>query len=531
MILLYHHTTYINIIINNGKILRRWTLKSIVKARTVAIIMILMFGIIFPTYAAEQEKINPVLEKGIGQYKHENYEEALTLLKKAREEDPKSTLAAYYLGLTHKQLQNYKEAIPPLRDAVTFSPKIKGALIELVDCLYQLGKLDEAKKWIAEAENEGIRPAQTAFLKGLVLLKEGNGSDAIDSFETAKELDKSMAQACDYQIGLAYLTVKNFGDAKRVFKQLVLVDPNSTTAYFANEYMNAITKREEAMKPFKMTFGAAWQYDDNVVLMPSDTSLATNIADKTDSREVYTASAEYDKRFGDQFGVKGQYFFYYGKQNDLGFYDVLSNTFAIQPSLYFKDSLLTFPTAYNHTLVNDKAFLSTPSTSAVYNFMVGKSNMGQLYTKYQYRDYLWSPSTPQEDRTGNDLGGGVGWYLFYAKNKGFVNLRYGLNREWTNGANWHYVGDRVSAALLVPLMDKLNLTVTGDLFMQDFTRSHTTFHIYRKDRVYTLSSLLAYKIYKDSEIQLQYTHVNDDSNISIYDYTRNIYSVGAEIKF
>lgn len=498
---------------------------------TLFIIALILSLSVIMISAAEQEKISPTLEQGIAQYKHENYDEALTILKKAREEDPKSTLAAYYLGLTYKQLQNYKEAVPNLRDAVTFSPKIKGALIELVDSLYQLSQLDEAKTWIAEAEKEGIRPAQVSFLKGLVLLKDGNEEDAISSFENAKEIDKFMTQACDYQIGIAYLRDKRFAEAKNAFSEVVVLDPGSNMANFANQYMDAITKREEAMRPLKLSFGMAWQYDDNVLLKPSDESLAANIAEKADSREVYTAKAEYDHRFADMFGIKGIYSLYWAKQNDLGFYDTVSNNFIIQPSVYFQKSLLSFPSGYSHTIVNDKNYLSTPSTSGIYNFMVGSSNIGQAFIKYQHRDYLWTPSTPNENRDGDDLGAGFGWYLFFAKNKGFVNLRYALNKDWTDGNNWEHLGNRGTATVLIPVLDKLNLTVSSDVFLQGFSNSHTTYNIYRKDRIYTLSSLVAYKFYKDSEIQLQYTFVKDDSNISVYDYNRNIYSVGVEFKF
>lgn len=487
--------------------------------------------IILMANAAEESKISPILEKGIGQYKHENYDEALVSLKKAREENPDSTLAAYYLGLTYKQLQDYNLAVPPLRDAVSRTPKIKGALIELIDALYQLNRLDEAREWIAEAEAEGIRPAQVAFLKGLVLMKSEDAEGARVSFEKAKELDKTLAQACNYQIGIAYLKIKNFKEAKDLFNRVILVDPNSTTAYYANEYMSALTAREETMRPLKLSAGISWQYDDNVVLLPSDTDIAETISDKADSREVTTASAEYDKRFGDRFGIKGQYFLYYAKQNNLGFFDVMSNTFAIQPSIYFDNGLLTFPAGYNHTLVNDKAYLSSPSTSAIYNFMAGKSNMGQAYVKYQYKDYLWAPSISDENRTGNDLGGGAGWFFFYAKNKGFLNLRYGFTKGWTEGSNWEHIENRVTATALIPVFDALNLTISGDLTAQDFNNSHTIFHVYRKDNVYTLSSLLAYKFYKDSEIQLQYTYVRDSSNINLYDYTRMIYSVGVDVKF
>ncbi|MDP3804309.1 MAG: hypothetical protein Q8Q87_02015, partial [Candidatus Omnitrophota bacterium] len=79
--------------------------------------------------------------------------------------------------------------------------------------------------------------------------------------------------------------------------------------------------------------------------------------------------------------------------------------------------------------------------------------------------------------------------------------------------------------------DKLNWTVSGDMYLQGFTRSNSVSHIYRKDQVYTLSTLLAYKFYKDSEIQAQYTFVKDDSNISVYGYDRNITSIGVELRF
>jgi len=80
-------------------------------------------------------------------------------------------------------------------------------------------------------------------------------------------------------------------------------------------------------------------------------------------------------------------------------------------------------------------------------------------------------------------------------------------------------------------MDKLNVTLTGGVSIQNFSNSNTIYNVYRHDQVYTVSAMAAYKIYKDSEIQLQYTFVKDSSNISIYDYNRNVFSAGVEVKF
>lgn len=506
---------------------------------TVAVITIfslLTFNMVPACYSAE-EKISATIEKGIGQYKHENYEEALVTLKTARQEEPQSSLAAYYLGLTYKQMQNYQEAIPNLKDAITFSPKIKGALLELIDCFYQLGKFDDAMYWISQAQADGVRPAQVVFMKGLVLLKDEKWEDAIAAFKDAKDLDPSMAQACNYQIGMAYLKGKKIDYAQKAFTEVVITDPNSNMANFANEYVSTLSKRKEAMKPFRFTFDAAWQYDDNVILKPDDTAIAANISDKADSRQVYTASGEYNHMFNDWLGARALYTFYYAKQSNLGFYDTLVNNFTIQPTIYLQDALITFPSGYSHTLVNDKAYLSSPYASGIYNIMVGDSNMGQASISYKNEDYLWAPSIPDENRDGNNLAGSLGWYQFFSDKKGFLNLRYAMDKDWTRGDNWEYLGNRVSATFLAPgaminsALEKFNLTISGDIFFQNFSKSNTVYNVHRKDTVYTVSALAAYKIFKDAQIQLQYTHVVDNSNISVYQYTRNIYSAGVEIKF
>lgn len=505
--------------------------------RKFSVLLISVLFLIQAVIAYSQEKQDPLLVKAIGQYKHENYEEALATLKELRNREPASTIAAYYAGLTYKQMQDYKNAIAAFRDAVTYEPKIKGALVELIDCLGQTGDIELARKWIDEAERENVRPAQVAFLKGLILMKDGKAEDAVEAFNRAELLDPSMKQAADYQIGIADIKLKRYGDAKSILQQVIVADPGSNMSNYANEYINAISSAAEAQKPLKIQAGLAWEYDTNVVLMPDQDSVAVAIADQADSREVTTAQAEYTVRPNDMIDMKGQYSFYWAKQNNLGFYDTVSNTFILQPTIYFEKSLLTFPCGYAHMLVNDKAYLSQPIASAMYNFMAGKNNMGQIHMRYFNKDFLWTPSSPDENRDSNDLGGSFGWYYFFDKNRGFINARYGLNKEETKGNNWDYVGNRATVALLLPssmilpTFDKANLTISGDALFENFLNTNSIYFVQRRDQVYTVSALAAYKFYKDSEIRLQYTYVRDNSNISVYMYTRMIYSAGVNVKF
>ncbi|MCX5715468.1 MAG: tetratricopeptide repeat protein, partial [Candidatus Omnitrophica bacterium] len=440
------------------------------KSKLFFVLLIITLNVFYMSIseAQQEEKTSPTLERGIGEYKHESYDEALPLLKKARDENPGSTLAAYYLGLTYKQLQNYKDAIPCLKDAVTFSPEIKGALVELIDCCYQTGQLEDAKLWIQQAEEDGITPAQVSFLKGLVFVKAGDGEGAIAAFKNAKELDKSMIQACDYQTGIAYLKEKKFDRAQKAFKEVVIADPSTNMANFANQYMDALEKRAIAARPLKMSVGFAVQYDSNVVLQPDDATLVGDITDESDARYVYTARGEYEKKFNDNFGVKLQDSFYYGKENRLGFYTTLTNVVTVQPNFYHEKSLLGFPVSYTYSNVDDRSYLSSPSAGVVYNRVINANNMAQLSLNYQYQDYCWSPSTEDENRDGSDVAGGLGWYVFFMKNRGFLNLRYALDKDFTRGNNWEYVGNRGTATALIPVGEKINLSVTGDVYHEGF---------------------------------------------------------------
>lgn len=85
---------------------------NLILASLMIVILMLM---VIPKSEAQETKISPILEKGIGQYKHENYDEALANLQQAVKDDPESSLASYYLGLNYKRLQQYKKAIPLLK--------------------------------------------------------------------------------------------------------------------------------------------------------------------------------------------------------------------------------------------------------------------------------------------------------------------------------------------------------------------------------------------------------------------------------
>lgn len=499
----------------------------------VSFIVVFCFNcLVFALPAGSPPVVDSNLEQAIWQYEHENFEEACALLKDLREKYPQSSLVAYYMGITYKQMQDYRKAKPHLLAAVTLKPKIKNALTELIDLLYKKGDIEEAKQWIKVAEIEDINPDQTAFFKGLVLLKEGEDMDgAVESLERAKELNESIAETADYYIGLAYVKNEQLKDAKNVFREIVAQSANPSLSAFADQYLDAISKREEVMRPFHFNVGGAVQYDDNVLLQPDAYDVAVDIGNKADWRQVYTANADYVLRPSKYFDTKLGYSLYWAKQCDLGFYDTVYHKFLIEPTFYPFNLSMGCPITFDIISVNDKHYLTTIGVGTVNNAKIGKNQMVQAAFIYRNKDYIWTPSTPDEDRDASEYLWRLGWFYFFANKKGFAHLRYTLNYDDTKGNNWRHRGQRFTFSTVVPLWKKIKTGATLEYNLQNFLKIHSVYGKYRRDDVFTIAAFLTYEIIKNIELQLNYIFVDNRSNISVYEYKRNVYSAGVKYKF
>src|SRR3972149_3362541 len=311
--------------------------KRIIKAGTISIFCTFYIFLIFsesvfsenlpaPMLPAKQEK--PLVEEKVIDYvkseanyvkeeadyiaigsdnlREGNYEEAVEDFKNARERDPKSSIAAYYLGIAYKKLQDHGAAKIHRRDAISLTPPVKESVAELADVLYQLGELEETLNILSIAEKEGIESAQTTYLRGVVLLKLGLGKAAIRLLEKAKSMDERLTLSADYQIALANLQEGNFEKARDILKEIVIRDPNSDLAQYANQYIDAITKQLKEESPLRLAAGLQYQYDNNVILKPGDTSVAGDITDEADSLTAVTLRGEYVPKLKGPLGLKAQ---------------------------------------------------------------------------------------------------------------------------------------------------------------------------------------------------------------------------------
>jgi hypothetical protein len=486
-----------------------------------------LFPLQSPLYGSEN-----LLEKGIAEYKSENYEEALDILLAVRYEQPASSVAAFYLGLTHKQMREYRLAERSFRDAVTLSPPVKDAYLELAEVLYTLDALGEAKEWVEKSDQEGIRPAHAAFLKGLILLKEGKADDAINAFQNAKKLDQNLSQSADFQIAAAHIQRQRFEEAKKSLRTLQDVDPLSDIASFSKEYEKALTKGLDIYKPWQFRVGLAYQFDDNVVLKPGTDIPGVDISGEEDSSIVGTLNVMYAPLLSGPFFLRCHYDLYSNMYFHTTSHNLFTQAISVVPGYAIKNGALTLPVSYAHMWVEGDSYMGLLTMKPTVQIALYPDHIAQFTIGYDKRELVESTLDPDEDRDGGIFNASAGYIHPFKEGRGVLNILYEYSNDDTDGKNWANIGNRFIINCLIPdLIKNTRLILAGDIFLQDYKYTNTVFEKKRNDDTYTVSVTAITEIVKALYLNLQYSHIRADSNISVYDYSRNIYTTGFEYRF
>ncbi|MBF0320517.1 MAG: DUF560 domain-containing protein [Nitrospirae bacterium] len=471
------------------------------------------------------------LDEGIAELKEENYEEAIIFFKKAKAAQPGSSAISYYLGIALKKTGDLKGAEENFIEALGVVPPVEEAYTDLIEVYYSQDKLKEAKEWIAKAEAAKVRPANVAFLKGLVLLKEDDNAAAIDAFNKAKELDPSLTQAANYQLAAAYNKEKKFTEAKTALEAVIQADPSSDMASFAREYQKAVEDNIASHKEWRFTIGIAYRYDDNVLLKPEDAIPGVEISGQRDNAILNTLRIDFLPNLGSKWFLNMQYNLvsnYYFKNES---HNLFIQSLTVNPGYNFKDGAVYLPVTYNYALLKGRNYMGLLSVKPTVNWMFVKDHIGQAFAGYERRDMLGTIYDDDENRTGNRYLTGLGYIYVFSQGKGMLNARYEYSQDLTDGQNWSNAGNKLTAGATIPFVKGLFGVLNFEAFFQRYKNDNTFFGYKRKDDTYTGTASVVWQATNFMDVSVQYSHTTANSNIYLYQYNRNMYTTGVEFKF
>ena len=154
----------------------------------------------------------------------------------------------------------------------------------------------------------------------------------------------------------------------------------------------------------------------------------------------------------------------------------------------------------------------------------------ELFAGYRIDEYFEPALMDADDRDSKGFNSYLSWIWLFKENA-FFNLRYQFFDLNADGTNWDNQGHSISANVTIPVAEKVKLQLSGQTNKQNYRSANTFFNIKRKDTIYNLSGGLSWDFRRNTTIIAQYTRTRDDSNIGIYDYQKNLYTLGFEYVF
>ncbi len=173
---------------------------------------------------------------GIGRYMVCRFGEALEALAQGTDNKDRR----FFQGMCYKQLRQYDKAVPEFqraRDRGWDGPEPE---IRIVECLALGGRLDEAREALASLGKRIADTAGSHYLRGLIEECSGNGEQAVEAYEKAREIDPDHA-AATFRLAYYYDLHGAEEDALELYQQCAARPP-----VHANALLNLAVLYEDA---------------------------------------------------------------------------------------------------------------------------------------------------------------------------------------------------------------------------------------------------------------------------------------------
>ncbi len=496
-----------------------------------ALFMQLVIGVALGVANDDATESKAKIEAGIAEYRQENYEEAAAQLQEAKRLAPRSGLAAFYLGLALKQTGDLSSAREQLRFATSLEPPILDAYLELAELAYTQDEFPEAFTWVSKAEAKSIKPGPTAFLRGMILAKQGESEAALAAFDQAKVAAPELRQAVAMQQALLLANTRRFSEASVALRSVISLDPASDLASYARDYEQLLQRATASHRNWHLKLGVGGVYDDNVVAKPDTAIPGIEISHAADVGFNSSLQLDYTPLLPGGWLFTGHYALQTTTYGSVGTHNTIQHGVTLIPGVEFSKASLTLPVSYTHLLLAEENYLGQVMVRPTVSLAIAAGQVLQAGAGFAHREMQQPALDPDENRDADLYVVGAGYLAALGPKLGNASLRYEFSYDRTTGRNWQSRSHRLAANLLFPLAERISCNLGGDAVFQQYLQVHSAFGIQRDDTLVNVTAGCSWGVWDGLSVVGQYTHTNAISNIDPYDYQRNQATLGLEYSF
>ncbi|MCD6540048.1 MAG: tetratricopeptide repeat protein [Candidatus Omnitrophica bacterium] len=486
-----------------------------------SLVLLFLLGILYPSFS--QGSKYQFLISGMKEYKEGNYEKALEDFSKAEKLFPDDADIPFYIGLTYLQLDKKEKAIEYFKKTLKINSNYLDAHFQLGMIFIQEKNYKDAISHLERVFRQQPEKENLGYFLGYAYFNLGNYKKALYYFEKNKTSDKSIEQLNLYYSGLSKTYLGKTKEAQEFYKRVIEIDPSSPLAQPSKQLLaiRPVISKEKRLN-FELT--VRLQYDDNLILVPT-----TNVYNLRDRKrktiiELLYFKGEYTILKTPQSQFLASYGLYQTICNSLRDNDVQNHIFSLD--YLFKNFRLTY--SYDHLLSDYKSFLYRHTLRPILIIQETSKNLTLFQYTFQNKTFKDTPLFDEDRRNAKNHEIGFVHFLRFNQGKHFFKVGYFYDREFAKGDNWDYQGNKGLVGFQYTLPKEIRFNLDYEYKNYHYEDINIFFDKHRKDIERSLTIGLSKDIGKDKDktIFLEYSRTINSSNIALYDYKKNLVSVG-----
>jgi len=182
--------------------------------------------------------------------------------------------------------------------------------------------------------------------------------------------------------------------------------------------------------------------------------------------------------------------------------------------------------AYDYLLSDYRYFLQRHTIRPSLIFQKSQKHLSLFQYAFQVKEFREKPLFPEDNRDAVNHEAGFIHFLRFDDAKHYIKAGYFYDKEFAQGDNWDYEGNKFVTGFQYTFPKDIRLNVDYEYKRIRYENINIFFAEKRRDIDRGLMTAISKDIGKGWSVSLEYLHRRNSSNIALYDYKKNLYSVG-----
>jgi Tfp pilus assembly protein PilF len=547
---------------------------------------LVLAGSLPPRALAQTTEADVYVAQAILDFDEKNYQDAIRNLDEALRREPDHVEALYYMGVVQMALRRPEEAVRYLTRAQARSPQDTSIAFQLALAYFAQQRYDAAEPLFERVYHADPTIDGLGYYVGFIRYRKKDYRGALEAFRRGRTTDAQLQQLTRFYTGLSLAVLGLPAQASAEVELALRLAPGSPLTGPAERLRDTIRTAAQAGRRLSASVSLGVLYDDNVTVRPAPNAhepLVPTLRGPRHESFGETANARFDYTLlrgpifgwvpseGDSFEASFGYSFFGTYYNDLTSFNVTDH--MVSGTLTYKTAVLNIPaqvslsyawdTLYLHeteflrrNTVTLSGLLVEKEPGAADSFMAAVRNAGHLtqsFFRYQNKEFFESNPRPVDDefRDADNYTVGILHLLRFAGDKHLVKAGYQIDWEDAQGRNYRYVGHRLLAGVQYTLdlpaalrtnwnpSPQLRITYDFDVHLRDYGDKNSVLpsvnpgRKWRQDEEYNNTVRVEAPfdgptiVGESTKMSLALTYQNTvaNSNLAVFNYTRNVYSL------